>query len=129
MRKSIIRTAIKNENLLAKKMESLRVKKNTKKTSSLKHKLQRSSKLDGVLGTKIEQSIARARFVQGSRKAGWEQINKSLTVTITSSKQDEKPLKERDAIDMMDDDSEPELEAFELPTSVNSFAVLEETEA
>lgn len=128
VRKSIIRTAIKNENLLAKKMELLRVKKNTatRKTSSLKHKLQRSSKLDGVLGNKIEQSIARAKYVQSARKAGWDQINRSIGPASLKAGADKTP--ETDDKDASETHEGP-------PSSVtahdfrNKFALLEEAEA
>lgn len=84
VRKSIIRTTIKNENLLARKMESKVKKKQPKK------KLLRASNLDGVLASKIQQSIERAKYVQGARKAGWEQINKEA-----EPEQGQEPLIER----------------------------------
>lgn len=83
VKKSIIRTTIKNENLLAKKMELNRIKKkgNKKLNSALKHKSERTSKLQGVLSTKIQQSIERAKYVQNARKSGWDKINKSIEVS------------------------------------------------
>lgn len=77
VKKSIIRTTIKNENLLARKMEALKIKKNKKPTKSL-----RSQTVDkqGVLLAKIAQSIARAKMVQNARKAGWDQINRAAKV-------------------------------------------------
>ncbi|CAX42251.1 uncharacterized protein, putative [Candida dubliniensis CD36] len=82
VKKSIIRTTIKNENLLNKKLELSKIKKSTnkKKTSALKHKLERSDKLSGVLATKIDQSIARAKYVQNARKSGWDKTNQNITL-------------------------------------------------
>lgn len=82
IKKSIIRTTIKNENLLARKMELNRVRKkgNKKNSSADKHKSDRGIKVEGILATKIQQSIDRARFVQNARKSGWEQINKSVNL-------------------------------------------------
>lgn len=82
VKKSIIRTTIKNENLLARKMEIEKIKKrgNKKKTSTLKHRIDRTDKVAGVLSTKIQQSVERARFVQNARKAGWDQINRTIVI-------------------------------------------------
>lgn len=82
LKRSIIRTTIKNENLLAKKMEKDKVRKkgNKKLNNSLKHKADRSTKVEGVLATKIQQSIERAKFVQTTRRAGWDQINKTIKI-------------------------------------------------
>ncbi|KAF6071403.1 hypothetical protein MEM_03648 [Candida albicans L26] len=82
VKKSIIRTTIKNENLLNKKLELSKIKKSTtkKKTSALKHKLERSDKISGILATKIDQSIARAKYIQNARKSGWDKTNQSITL-------------------------------------------------
>ncbi|KAI3406695.2 ECM1 [Candida oxycetoniae] len=82
VRKSIIRTQIKNENLLSKKLESSKIHKqsNKKKTSSLKNKLIKSDKLQGVLSSKIEASIARAKYVQNSRKSNWDKTNSNIQI-------------------------------------------------
>lgn len=122
-------------------MENLRIRKaNKRKTSALKHKLDRSSKLDGVLQSKIEQSITRAKYVQGARKAGWDQINSGIS--ILNANIDEKPQKtdaqiereEEDAyVDQFfkdDEETEDSENAAVLATSSgNVFAALEETEA
>ncbi|KAK6199423.1 Alb1-domain-containing protein [Scheffersomyces amazonensis] len=86
VKKSIIRTTIKNENLLMKKMENQKIKKtlNKKKSNAIRHRVERNDKLTGVLANKIEQSIARARYVQATRKAGWDKINKNLTLENNS---------------------------------------------
>lgn len=123
VRKSIIRTTIKNENLLAKKMERSMIKKQNKKvTSTLKSKTERSSKLEGVLSAKIQQSIDRARYVQGLRKAGWDEINKGLRIRNLNNdivdshigSMEERLVAEKEQRD----------NAFEPAT--NTFAVLEE---
>ncbi|PVH18331.1 uncharacterized protein CXQ87_001254 [Candidozyma duobushaemuli] len=142
VRKSIIRTTIKNENLLAKKMENdaIRKKSNKRKTSALKHKLDRNSKLDGVLASKIQQSIDRAKYVQTARKSGWDQINKGLNVRpVEDLKKQDKPKSEEEmAMDEEDayveeffKDTKPEEEeAQKAPKpDQNAFALLEETEA
>ncbi|ODV79007.1 uncharacterized protein CANTADRAFT_26088 [Suhomyces tanzawaensis NRRL Y-17324] len=142
VKKSIIRTTIKNENLLNAKMESSRVKKNKKKTNSLKHRLERSDKLSGVLSTKIEQSIARAKYVQNARKAGWDQINKNIKNELIDEKRREIELSgkaplteqelEQEAEDeyvknfYQDDEQEEEVKP---QNPANKFALLEETEA
>lgn len=142
VRKSIIRTTIKNENLLAKKMENdaIRKKSNKRKTSALKHKLDRNLKLDGVLASKIQQSIDRAKYVQTARKLGWDQINKGLNVRLVEDlkKQDKPKLEEEMEMDEEDayveeffKDTKPEEEeAQKAPKpDQNAFALLEETEA
>lgn len=141
VKKSIIRTSIKNENLLAKKMENLKIRKaNRKKTSALKHRLERSGKVDGVLQSKIEQSIARAKYVQGARKSGWEQINNKIDILGASEEADKKkPAKEiereeEDAyVDQFfkSDDEKDDSPSHQVPVanSGNVFAALEETEA
>lgn len=64
-----------------KKIENQKVKKyNKKKTSSLKHRLDRSVKVEGVLSHKIQESLKRAKYVQNARKSGWEQINKNIDI-------------------------------------------------
>lgn len=86
VKKSIIRTTIKNENLLTKKMENSRIRKgNIKKTATLKRKLDRSDKVSGVLATKIEQSIARAKYVQTARKSTWSKIDQEALESIAST--------------------------------------------
>lgn len=110
VKKSIIRTTIKNENLLNKKLEKNRIKKtNKKKTSALKHKLERSGRLSGVLETKIEKSIARAKYVQNARKSGWDKINQGITINSTDAK---KPTSKDDDDDediMVEEEEEEEI--------------------
>jgi hypothetical protein len=147
VRKSIIRTSIKNENLLANKMENLKIRKtNKKKTSALKHKLDRSTKVDGVLQSKIEQSIARAKYVQAARKSGWEQINSNIDIKGVSEEAEKKKTakeiekEEEDAyVDQFfksDEEKEEKEEKDDVPkqqvsftNAGNVFAALEETEA
>lgn len=143
VRKSIIRTTIKNENLLAKKMENdaIRKKANKRKTNSLKHKVDRNLKLDGVLATKIQQSIDRAKYVQNARKLGWDQINKGLNVKpVEATKTEEKPkLEEEMAIEEEDayveeffsgsKPAEENEEKAQRKPDQNAFSLLEEAEA
>lgn len=128
-------------------MENQRIKKmNRKKTNSLKHRLERSNKVDGVLSTKIEQSIARAKYVQNSRKAAWDQINKGISTTNELVDNDESSEKseeqaEREEEDayvqqFFEDDSGKQKDDTSDNTSSNSnnknmnrFALLEESEA
>ncbi|EGW35645.1 uncharacterized protein SPAPADRAFT_48619 [Spathaspora passalidarum NRRL Y-27907] len=147
LKKTIIRTTIKNENLLAKKMENSRVRKhqNKKKTSSLKHKVERNEKLSGVLSGKIENSIKRAKYVQSTRKAGWDQINKSIVVNdsavlniLDDDDDDVTPEKTQEQIEREEEDEyvrqfyEGDSEKTEEPkiaSSANRFALLDEAEA
>ncbi|CAK9441343.1 uncharacterized protein LODBEIA_P52120 [Lodderomyces beijingensis] len=81
VRKSIIRTQIKNENLLTKKLESSKIRKQQRKsTSTLKQKLERNDKLQGVLSSKIDASIKRAKYVQGARRSNWDQTNANIEI-------------------------------------------------
>lgn len=75
IKKSIIRTTILNENLLNKKIEK---KKPKKLNNSIKHKMEKNTKLQGVLDAKINQSIERHKFVSNKRKMDWDKINKEL---------------------------------------------------
>lgn len=147
VKKSIIRTTIKNEGLLNKKMENQRIKKmNRKKTNSLKHRLERSNKVDGVLSTKIEQSIARAKYVQNSRKAAWDQINKGISITNglveneePSEKSEEQIEKEKEDAYVQqffegDNDKQEQITNDDTSSkpdtkNMNRFALLEESEA
>ncbi|KAK8438609.1 hypothetical protein CJI97_004271 [Candidozyma auris] len=146
VRKSIIRTTIKNENLLAKKMENdaIRKKANKRKTSALKNKLDRNQKVEGVLATKIQQSIERAKYVQSARKSGWDQINKSIQIKKVEDlkKQQEEEPKSDEQMELEEEDAyvrdfyagiKPEgkkEESESLKASdQNAFALLEETEA
>lgn len=123
--------------------DAIRKKSNKKKTSALKHKLGRGLKLDGVLASKIQQSIDRAKYVQTARKLGWDQINKGLNVKTVEElrKQDklEKPRTEEE-MEMDEEDayveeffkdtkSTPEEAKTERKPDQNAFALLEETEA
>lgn len=93
-------------------MENDRIKKRAakKKTSTLKNKLLRSDTLEGVLASKVQQSIERARFVQGARKAGWDQINKGINA--------EKPVPVKEAEDV---DKEAQIEQEEEDQYVAEF--------
>lgn len=108
LKKSIIRTTIKNENLLAKKMEKdkIRKKSNKKLNNSLRNKADRSTKVEGVLATKIQQSIERAKYIQTTRKAGWDQINKTLNIKTLEG--DEAPKQKDVTQDEMEQDLEDE---------------------
>lgn len=128
-------------------MENQRIKKiNRKKTNSLKHRLERSNKVDGVLSTKIEQSIARAKYVQNSRKAAWDQINKGISTTNDlvdndgpSEKSEEQAEKEEEDAyvqQFFEDNSSKQQDDTGNSTSnkpdnknMNRFSLLEESEA
>lgn len=147
VKKSIIRTTIKNENLLAKKMESNRIKKaNRKNTSHLKSKIERSNKNNGILSNKIEQSIARANYIQKYRKADWDKINKEINSGAVMNEDDDslqtKKQIERDEEDKYvkqffsegNDKNEEEDEnqvtsSNASPAQGNKFAILDEIEA
>lgn len=143
VKKSIIRTTIKNENLLARKMEmdKIRKKGNKKLNNALKHKSDRGTKVEGILATKIQQSIDRAKFVQHARKSGWDQINKSINIR-PSTLENEEPAKTQAQIEQEQEDeyvrqfytndSEPkeeEKKKVDQPKNGNVFALLDEAEA
>lgn len=106
VKKSIIRTTIKNENLLVKKMEKdkIRKKSNKKLNNSLRNKADRSTKVEGVLATKIQQSIDRAKFIQTTRKAGWDQINRTLNIKPVSESTETKAVEKTE--EEMEQDAE-----------------------
>lgn len=106
LKKSIIRTTIKHENLLAKKMEKAKTCKNFKKklNNSLRHKADRSTKVEGVLATKIQQSIERAKYIQMTRKAGWDQINRTINVKLSVDLKEKVPEKTQNDVDLNTDD-------------------------
>lgn len=154
LKKSIIRTTIKNENLLARKMEMDKIRKKgaKKKNSAIKFKSERGLKVEGILATKIQQSIDRAKFVQNARKSGWDQINRSINITSAEVVENTEPKKSRGQIDRDEEDeyvrqfymkgneeevkneentekAEPKKETKVQPRSGNVFALLDETEA
>lgn len=143
VKKSIIRTTIKNENLLARKMEmdKIRKKGNKKLNNALKHKSDRGTKVEGILATKIQQSIDRAKFVQHARKSGWDQINKSINIR-PSTLEKEEPAKTQAQIEQEQEDEyvkqfytndseakEEEKKKVDQPKNGNVFALLDEAEA
>lgn len=148
----MIRTAAKNEALLDAKINKKRgdKKKVGKKTledrlsksisqldkDRLKRALNISNKLDG----KISKSIARAKYVQSSRKAGWDTTNsvikKQLEGIIDAAEADKKKKKKSGEDDeIMADDGEIEKpfdgedeeksEQKKEDTPTNMFALLE----
>lgn len=121
-------------------MENLRIKKaNKKKNNAIKNKLERSIKLDGVLATKIEQSVSRAKYVQDLRKSGWDQINKNIVlkndlVEVSPEKTAEEiEREEEDAyVDQffLKEEDKKATEAYKAKNALsNAFALLEEEEA
>ncbi|KAG5418453.1 ECM1 [Candida metapsilosis] len=150
VRKSIIRTQIKNENLLNKKIEASKIRKQNqdqqkkKKSSSLKNKIDRSDKLQDVLASKIDASIARAKYVQNARKSNWDKTNASIEIRnhmiedavkkelteaeIEKMEEDEYVRKfyEGDDVDIEENEDEEE-EKKTLDN--NKFALLDEVEA
>lgn len=139
VKSSIIRTTIKNENLLNKKMEKKQLSKiNKKKNNALKFKKDRSEKVAGILGEKIEQSISRAKYVQNSRKSGWDQINKSIKIrqsTYTSTEEgpstDDIEKAEEDAYvaEFFGEDNKVSSNKAKIQQNANAFSLLEEKEA
>lgn len=140
VKKSIIRTTIKNENLLAKKMEMEKIKKkgNKKKTSAFKSKTDKGLRVEGVLASKIQQSIDRARYVQSARKAGWDQINKTIQIKNDLLENAPQPAAEPTAEEMEQQEEDDYVDEFfnnekkveETPKVLkNAFALLDETEA
>lgn len=140
LKKSIIRTTIKNENLLAKKMELEKIKKKgtKRKTSAFKNKTEKGVRVDGVLATKIQQSIDRAKYVQSARKSGWDQINKTIHIkndlveklpkaTAEPTEDQMEQQEEDDYVDEFFGKKEKEEQKPQL--AKNAFALLEETEA
>ncbi|GEQ69191.1 hypothetical protein JCM33374_g2862 [Metschnikowia sp. JCM 33374] len=132
VRKHIIRTTIKNENLLAKKMEMDKIKKrgNKKSTSTLKHKTERNSKLEGVLATKIQQSIEKAKYVQTARKSGWDQINKSIVIRNDLNEEIEKNAEKVSAKEAEQKDEDEYVKSFfgDLKKPDDTQDVVEEAE-
>ena len=128
VKKSIIRTTIKNENLLNKKLEKSKIKKiNKKQTSALKHRVERSGKLSGVLETKIEKSIARAKYVQNARKSGWDKINQTIILDNTIAKK--VVTKDEDDEELIEEEEEEEeLEVADIRLEIkdnNKFLALQ----
>ncbi|CCD26377.1 Ecm1p NDAI_0H02030 [Naumovozyma dairenensis CBS 421] len=99
----LIRTAAKNERLLEAKLKKKEQKKsnnnnnriNKKKaieaklsqasiTSMDKERLERALHFTNRLDGKIAKSISRAKFVQSTRKAGWESTNESIKRDLIS---------------------------------------------
>lgn len=136
---SIIRTTIKNENLLNQKIERKHQSKvNKKQNSALKSKLERSNKVAGILGEKIEQSITRARYIQSSRKAGWDQINRTLKESkdnaikraATSTDKDDDQIEEDEYVeDFFKGDDKAKALEMKNEREKNAFALLDEAEA
>lgn len=128
--------------------DKIRKKSNKKLNNQLRHKADRSTKVEGVLATKIQQSIERAKFVQTTRKAGWDQINRTLTISASASDKEKKLAVEQAEEDMdreaedqyvkdfygdseanMTDDvgvpEKPTTDVLEKLKSTNRFALLE----
>ncbi|CAI5759537.1 unnamed protein product [Candida verbasci] len=145
VKKSIIRTTIKNENLLNKKMELSKIRKssdsNKKKSTSLKHKIERSTKISGILANKIDQSIQRAKYVQNARKSDWKKTNFDIEIKnhlANELKVDKVELTQEDLDKMVEDEyvkdffeitkeDKPKEDKVNLAT--NKFSILDETEA
>lgn len=121
-------------------MDKIRKRGNKKKTSAFKSKNDRGVRVEGVLATKIQQSIERAKYVQSARKAGWEQINKSINIQNLEAAE---PVKTQAQIEKDEEDEyvkqfymesgdTAEADKEEKPAakaSGNVFALLDEAEA
>lgn len=147
----MIRTAAKNEALLDAKLNKKRGDKKRVGKKSLeerlsksitqldKDRLSRALNISNRLDGKISKSIARAKYVQSSRKAGWDTTNNIIKKELDSVNDDEadkkKKKKSGDDEENMEDDEELEqpydAEAEETTkekkdtTPANIFALLE----
>ncbi|CCE83848.1 Piso0_004438 [Millerozyma farinosa CBS 7064] len=128
-------------------MESNRIKKaNRKNTSHLKSKIERSNRNSGILSNKIEQSIARANYIQKYRKADWEKINKEINSgavmnedddSLQTKKQIEREEEDEYVKQFFDEDNDKKDEGDEsqdtgsndYSAQGNKFAILDEIEA
>lgn len=137
----LIRTAAKNEALLDAKIQKKQDRKkmfkqqNTKKAlesrlqnalnnsdkDRLEHALNITNRLDG----KISKSIARAKYVQNSRKANWDQINDLLKTNHNNIK-DAKSNKEKDDMDedIEDDINSEDEDSKKTAAPQNMFSLL-----
>lgn len=138
MKRNIIRTTIKNENLLQKKLENQRIKKiNKKKSNAKRQKTERSLRHDGILKNKVEQSISRARYIQSSRRANWDQINDAVKNSTKHGESDhgEKAIEEEDEYvkqffsDKGQEDEQRKKDMESEENTQNKFDLLEEAEA
>ncbi|CAL9732015.1 shuttling pre-60S factor Ecm1p [Monosporozyma unispora] len=148
----MIRTAAKNEALLDAKLNKKRGDKKRVGKKSLeerlsksitqldKDRLSRALNISNRLDGKISKSIARAKYVQSSRKAGWDTTNNIIKKELDSVNDDDeadkkKKKKSGDDEENMEDDEELEqpydAEAEETTkekkdtTPANIFALLE----
>ncbi|CCF59799.1 hypothetical protein KAFR_0I00180 [Kazachstania africana CBS 2517] len=126
----LIRTAAKNEALLDAKMSKKRSSKNginkvskkalEKKIASTvnsmdRERLERALNITNRLDGKVSKSVSRAKFVQTTRKAGWDSINESIKnelALLGGKKLDSKPKGETE-----DEETELLEELNELPSS------------
>lgn len=111
------------------------------KSKASKHRLERSDKLEGVLGTKIERSIQRAKFIQNARKNDWNTINKSINLDSKLNEISTEPEKSQEQLEKEEDEaylnqffdgdsSKSESSGSKKENKkTNKFNVLEETEA
>lgn len=144
----MIRTAAKNESLLEAKIRKKKDSKNkvSKKDFEMKiaksvkimekERLERALNITNRLDGKIAKSISRAKYVQSSRKAGWDSINasikKELLVQALEAEEEEKKNEEAEKegdieVDEMYDSAKIETTTEVKPQSVepqNLFALL-----
>lgn len=131
MKKSIIRSTILSENLLAKKLEN---KRNKNKKQGKAIKTSRTTNLDGILNTKIEHSIARYNFIKSKRNVGWDKINDDIKVDNPVLEQErlekQKDLEQQEEDEYVkqffEEDSQPKKDSEK---TFNKFALLDESEA
>lgn len=129
-------------------LDKIKKKGTKRKTSLLKHKAERNDRVEGVLATKIQQSIDRAKYVQDARKLDWDRINQNIRIQNEIRIRENKPElteKEREQAEEdayvklfymdMDKDTEnteePEQkeEQQKKPNDGNRYALLDEAEA
>ena len=125
--------------MLQKKLENQRIKKiNKRKSNAKRQKAERSSKHDGILKNKIDQSISRARYIQTSRRSNWDQINESLRNTHKPGEEQsdtgDKDIEEEDEYVKQfftgnDQENVQSKQDNEEGNKLNKFSLLEEAEA
>lgn len=140
----LIRTQAKNEALLDAKINKKRkgINKVNKKTLQDKinksvngfdkERLERALNISNVLDGKISKSISRAKYVQSTRKAGWDLTNEiirdNIKQNVDSMNKVDKNKKNKDDLDLMEEpltDDEEEQETIDSKNAkMNPFDVL-----
>lgn len=142
----LIRTAAKNEALLDAKIQKKQDRKKhfkdkyTKKAlekklltamnNDDKERLEHALNITNILDGKVSKSIARAKYVQNSRKANWDQTNEiikrnlSANVKLDKSETEQKEKKKDDEMDFESFGDEEERKKKESKEPQNMFSLL-----